>query len=208
MYRKDKKHEYYTIKARKEGYPARSVYKLKDIDEKFHFFKKEDVVLDLGASPGSWILYISEKIGDKGRVFGVDIQDIKINLPQNAVFVKKSILEIENDGFLNKKYNSVVADLSPNTTGIKSIDAGVSLELSEKAFEIAKKVLAKNGSFVCKIFQGEGMDDFLKEISSHFKIFKRYKPKAVIKNSKEFYIVAKGFLGQEQKREKRDKEEK
>lgn len=196
MYRKDRQEEYYTVKAKKEGYPARSVYKLKEINEKFKIFKKGDAVLDLGAAPGSWLLYISQKIGPDGKAVGVDIQDIADVEPQNKniIFIKKSILELKDSDLPVQKFNSVVADLSPNTSGIKSVDAGRSLELSEKAFEIAKNHLLKNGIFVCKIFQGEGMDDFLKEAAASFKILKRVKPKAVIKRSKEFYIVGLKFL--------------
>ncbi len=196
MYRKDKKEEYYTLRARREGYPARSVYKLKDIDEKFRIIRNGDKVLDLGSAPGSWLIYISQKVGENGKVVGVDIQDLASSV-KNTIFIKKSIFDFQESDLLAvgcyEKFNSVLADLSPNTTGIKSMDAGRSLEMSEKAFQIARNVLAKNGSFVCKIFQGEGMDGFLREVALRFKVFKRVRPKAVVKRSKEFYIVAKGF---------------
>ena len=95
MYRKDNKTEHYTIKANKEGYPARSVYKLKDIDEKYRFLKKGDRVLDLGAAPGSWMKYIAAKIGERGLVQGVDIQDIEIELKPNMRFLKKDMRELD-----------------------------------------------------------------------------------------------------------------
>lgn len=195
MYRKDKKEEFFTEKAQKEGYPARSVYKLKQIDRDFGIINKGDTVLDLGSAPGSWLMYLSEKVEEKGLVIGVDIEEIDIVPKENILFLQKSI---EDEGFLNavkdRKFNSVVADLSPKTTGIKLIDCGISLELAERAFYIASKTLKPGGNFVCKLFEGGEIDDFIKKLEKHFKIIKRFRPRAVIKQSKEFYIVAMGWL--------------
>ena len=192
MYRKDKKNEFYTTLAKKEGYPARSVYKLKEIDEKYKIFKKGDRVLDLGSAPGSWLLYVSEKVGDRGKVIGIDIEETKILPKSNIVFIKKSIWELKESEFKNK-FNAVVSDLSPKTSGIKFLDTGKSLELAEKSFEIAKLFLLAGGTFVCKIFEDESSGEFFKKIKSSFGFAKRFKPKAVIKKSKEFYIIGRGF---------------
>jgi len=197
MYRKDKIDEFFTRKAKEEGYPARSVYKIKEIDEKHHLFKKGDNVLDLGCAPGSWLLFVANKIGSRGKVVGIDIKDIKITLKENIIFIKKDIMDFERSGAkeLNQKYQAVISDLAPSTSGIEFVDAGKSLELSEKAFDIAKMVLVFGGNFVCKIFEGELTNDFFKEVEKSFKFTKRFRPKAVIKRSKEFYIVGKGFKG-------------
>ncbi|MBU2540034.1 RlmE family RNA methyltransferase [Patescibacteria group bacterium] len=198
MYRKDKKREFYTRKAKKEGYPARSVYKLKEINDKLRVIRKNDVVLDLGCAPGSWIIYISDTVGPKGRVLGIDIEDIKIPPRNNISFIKKDILEITEDDLKawQGKCDALVADLAPKTTGVIWSDVGKSLELSEKAFEIAKIVLRRGGSFISKIFEGECVDEFVKEVEKHFEVLKRVRPMAVIKHSKEFYIVAKKFTRQ------------
>jgi len=194
MYRKDRKNEFYTERAKKEGYPARAVYKLKEIDEKYKIIKKGDRVLDLGCAPGSWLLYISQKIGEKGRVLGIDIEEIKIPVKENMVFLKEDIMNLDLSlKELKDKYNVVVSDLAPKTSGIKSLDSRKSLELSEKAFELARKVLSKGGNFICKIFEGEFSDDFFKKVAKDFKSSKRFRPKSVIKGSKEFYIIAEGF---------------
>lgn len=194
MYRENKKEEFYTKKAKEEGYPARSVYKLLEIDKEFGIIKREDSVLDLGSAPGSWLLYISEAVGKKGRVFGVDIGEIKISKKENIIFINKNIEDEDIiEFFEDVKFDSVIADLSPKTTGIKSVDSGRSLELTKRAFFIAKGLLKKRGNFVCKIFEGGEADIFLKKISVNFRLFKRYRPKAVSRGSKEFYIVAKGF---------------
>lgn len=194
MYRKDRKEEFYTKKAKEQGYPARSVFKLKEIDEQFCIINRGDRILDLGSAPGSWLLYIGEKVGEKGFVLGFDTAEINIPARKNIVFIRKSIEDEDIIDFIGEdKFDSVVADLSPKTTGIKSVDADMSLDLTKRAFSIAKRVLRRKGNFVCKIFDGGDADAYLKEISKEFRLFKRYRPKAVFKKSKEFYIVAKGF---------------
>ena len=195
MYRKGLKREFYTRKAREEGYPARSVYKLKEIDEKFHIFKMGDHVLDLGCAPGSWLLYVAQKVGENGKVVGIDREDIKIKKEDNIVFIKRDIFYFKNseiDAFL-KKYQVVISDLAPSTSGIKIIDSERSLELSEKALEIAKKVLLPRGNFVCKIFEGRESEKFFKKVEENFGFTKIFRPKAVFKGSKEIFIVAKNF---------------
>ena len=192
MYRKDRQNEFYTTLAKKEGFPARSVYKLKEIDEKYKIIKEGNRVLDLGCAPGSWLLYVSQKVGNKGRVIGVDIEEIKIPKKANIVFIKRSIFDLKESDFKDK-FEVVVSDLSPKTSGIKFLDAGKSLELAEKSFEIAKSVLLPGGNFVCKIFESESSDAFFKKVKNCFDFAKRFKPKAVIKKSKEFYIIGRGF---------------
>ena len=210
MYRKDRQNEFYTTLAKKDGYPARSVYKLREIDEKYKIIKKGDRVLDLGCAPGSWLLYISQKVGNKGKVVGVDIEEIKIPPKANIVFIKRSVLDLKVPILPSKiehprwqiaigksdfkdKFEAVVSDLSPKTSGIKFLDAGKSLELAEKSFEIAKSVLLPDGNFVCKIFESEASDDFFKKVEICFDFAKRFRPKAVIRESKEFYIIGRGF---------------
>ena len=192
MYRKDRQNEFYTRLAKKDGYPARSVYKLKEIDEKYKIIKKGSRVLDLGCAPGSWLLYISQKIESRGRVIGVDIEEIKIPQKSNITFIKKSIFDLKESDFKDK-FGTIVSDLSPKTSGIKFLDSGKSFELAEKSFEIAKLFLLPGGNFVCKIFENESSDEFFKKVESFFDFSKRFRPKAVIRRSKEFYIIGKGF---------------
>lgn len=192
MYRKDKKEEFYTELAKKEGYPARSVYKLKEIDEKHKLFDKGDKVLDLGCAPGSWLLYVANKIGKQGLVIGIDIDEIKIPKKENIIFLRKSVFDIA-PGDWDYKFDSVISDMAPKTTGVDFVDAGKSLELVEQAFEVAEMFLKPGGSFVCKIFDSQESTDFFKELKNHFDFVKRLKPRAVSKKSKEFYIIAKNF---------------
>ena len=193
MYRKDNKTEHYTVKANREGYPARSVYKLKDIDEKYRFLKKGDRILDLGAAPGSWMKYIAAKVGEKGLVVGIDIQNIEIPLLPNMRFLKKDMRELDAAYWKRGEYDAVVSDAAPFTSGVPSLDAGRSFELASKAFEIACSVLKRKGSFLTKIFDGEYTGDFHREIQKNFSSVKRYRPKATTKQSRELYIIARDF---------------
>ena len=193
MYRKDKKSEFFTVRAKEEGYPARSVYKLQEIDKKYNLIKRGDRVLDLGCAPGSWLLYLSKKVGDKGGAVGIDIEDIKIPLKDNIVFVKKDVMALEDKYFEGQHYDAVVSDFAPSTSGMMDTDAERSLELCQRAFEIVTMVLDSGKNFLCKIFEGESTNDFFKKISSSFRFAKRFRPKAVRKGSREIYIVAKDF---------------
>ena len=230
MYRKSKKEEFYTRRAKEEGYPARSVYKLKEIDEKYKIFKQGDRVLDLGCAPGSWMLYIAQKIGKKGEVVGVDTDDLKIVKEENMIFIQKDVaaflkrikvlrakragsslrakrgikvlrakragsyLKVEKLTGPQKQFDVIVSDLAPKTTGIKSADAINSIVLADKALAIAKLTLKHGGDFVCKIFEGELSDRFFQEVKKNFKFAKRFRPKAVSKDSREIYIIGMGFI--------------
>jgi len=202
MKREFSQNDFFTQKAKQENYPARSVYKLKEIDSKFKIFKKGDLVLDLGASPGSWLLYIGEQILPNGKVIGVDILNLNTKLPQNASFIKADVLAEDFVSFQMqesfstlrvREFNVVVSDMAPNTTGLLQTDVANCLELTKKALEIAIKILIENGNFVCKIFEGPGVDQFVKETKKYFKMVKKYRPQAVRKGSKELYLTAKGF---------------
>ncbi len=236
------KNDFYTQKAKNEGYPARSVYKLQEIDRKFNVFKESDSALDLGAAPGSWLLYISKKVGLKGRVIGVDIEDLKVNLPANSVFIKKNVFDddffdilircchpeassdepkdltrsvalSETKGLVESTkeilrldasgrrlapsiFNVVVSDLAPRTSGLHEKDVADCLDLAQRAFEIACQALEVGGDFVCKIFEGTDVDEFVREVEKNFKIVKRYRPQAVRRGSREFYLIAKNYEGE------------
>lgn len=193
MYRQDLKEEYYTLKAKQDKYPARSVYKLQQIDEKFNLIKKNDKILDLGCAPGSWLLYVSQKTGDKGTVTGIDLQDLKIEIPPNATFLKLDVLNYRNS--ITIKFDVVISDMAANTSGDHSVDVEKSIELCETALKIAKTNLEKGGNFLCKIFEGEGIQEFFKKVEKSFNFAKRYKPLASRSESREIYIIGIKFNG-------------
>ena len=178
----------FTLKAFDEGYRARSVYKLLFINKKYHLIKKNNTVLDLGAFPGSW-MQVCLDIGAK--VIGIDEKQI-ISMTGGRfilgdVYEKKTLEKIYSHG----KYDVVLSDLAPKTTGINN--QILSLDLSVQAFEIAKKVLSRNGNFLCKVFQGPGFNEFLQDLRKNFSFVKSVKPEASKKKSNEMYILCMGY---------------
>lgn len=177
-------------KAKKEGYRARSVYKLQELDEKFKLVSLNQDVLDLGAAPGSWMQYISDKIGDNGSIIGIDLQIIQpISKKTKSYIADISNLEAVKNIFRDKKFDLIVSDLASNTTGIKEVDASRSVELNRAVFEIAKLSLKKGCKLVMKVFQGEEMNIFLKDLKNYFKKVSVFKSVASRDRSREVYIV-------------------
>ncbi len=194
-----KSQDHYFKKAKKEGYPARSVYKLKEIDERFHIFKPGDLVLDLGCFPGSWLLYAQKVIQPNGKVVGVDLKPITVST--KAIFLQKDIFKLKVEKIQNllkknnlpDKFNVIISDLAPATSGIKDVDSERSLELIKKAFSFIPPLLKKEGSFVCKAFESNDVHFLAKKVSSLFKFFKMFRPKATRKRSKEVFVVLSGW---------------
>ena len=198
-----KKHQrwsdHYSERAKKERYPARSVFKLKEAQKKFSLIKKGDRVLDLGCSPGSWLLYAAELTGKRGKVVGIDLKAVGITLPPQAETLRADILTIDRAWFdeqkLGDRFNVVLSDMAPATTGSKGLDAARSFQLCQTAMNIAEMVLKPGGSFLCKIFQGEEFKEFSDIIRNRFKRHKIFKPRSSRKESKEIFIVGMGFKG-------------
>ncbi|MDY0132018.1 MAG: RlmE family RNA methyltransferase [Desulforegulaceae bacterium] len=186
--------DFYTQLAKKENYPARSVYKLKEINEKFKFFKKGQNILDLGCAPGSWLKFAAEKTGKSGSVLGVDLKEIEILLPENVKFFQGDIFEKETIDFLSSfgPYNVLMSDMAPDTTGVKFADSVKSAALCESALYLCQSLLEQGGVFITKIFQGPDFDNFARQVLQEFDKRKIFKPKACRKNSKEVYIVGMG----------------
>jgi len=195
MRRKTSKHkgweDHYSTKAKKENFPARSVYKLKEMQQKYNLIKKGDRVLDLGCSPGSWLIYAAELTGKKGQVIGVDLKPLSIKIPSNARIYTADILSIDDEFYelIGKDFNVILSDMAPATTGNKSVDAARSFNLCEAALYVAQKNLMYGGSFVCKIFQGEDFNKFSDLVKAGFNKCKIFKPKSSRKASKEIYII-------------------
>ncbi|MBF0224506.1 MAG: RlmE family RNA methyltransferase [Desulfobacterales bacterium] len=183
--------DYYSIKAKKEKFPARSVYKLKEIQEKYGLIKPGHKVLDLGCTPGSWLLYASEIAGKNGRLFGIDIVPIKHPMPSNVMVYEQNILSVDNEVFdeIGRDFDVVLSDMAPSTTGNKFTDSVRSFELSMAALNIAISVLKNDGHFVCKIFQGEDFQKFISYVKQTFRKYKIFKPKACRKESNEIYLI-------------------
>jgi 23S rRNA (uridine2552-2'-O)-methyltransferase len=198
MKRPAKKHsqwqDHYTKRAKKERFPARSVYKLQEIQKKYNIIKKGYNVLDLGCAPGSWLLYSADLTGNTGRVIGIDIVPVTINIPHHVRVHTKDILLMDDDFFksLGTDFNVVMSDMAPSTTGNKFVDSIRSFDLCRMALSIAQITLTRGGSFICKIFQGEDFKTFVDSVRSVFKNHKIFKPKSSRKASKEIYVIGFG----------------
>jgi len=188
--------DYYSKKAKAHGFPARSVFKLQELDNRFKIFSKAMRVLDLGASPGSWIKYASEKVGDSGFVLGIDRNPLKLPLNFNENFIQADIFNL-NPLDLKTKFGSfdlILSDLSPDLMGQKSTDALRAISLAERAFKFAEILLKPGGNFLVKVFEGPGYEDFYKFLKGSFASVNSSKPKSSRPNSREMYIYCKGFL--------------
>lgn len=197
MAKRDTWEDHYTRRARSEKWPARSVYKLEEIDKKYKLIRHGHRVLDLGCSPGSWSQYCLKKIGPQGHVVGVDLEGPAPLSAPNFRFIEGDILELVPK-WLAKEIGPrdlVISDMAPQTTGIKVADASRSLELGNRALEIALIVLKKEGHLLCKVFQGEDQKTFKKEFGHCFDQMRLIRPSAVRKKSKEIYLLGSGFKG-------------
>jgi 23S rRNA (uridine2552-2'-O)-methyltransferase len=188
--------DHYFRKAKEENFAARSVFKLEEIDKKLRLFKPGQVVLDLGASPGSWSQYSSQKIGEKGRVLGVDLSPVNVKL-KNAVFIQADLRDLNLEDIFKEHgfvppFDLVLSDMAPKTTGIRMTDQARSMELCELALDVARRFLKKDGHFVCKLFHSDDFSKLRDEIKKSFTKFEAVKPDSTRKISKEIFLVGIG----------------
>ncbi len=189
--------DYYFHKAKKELYPARSIYKLKELDRKFVLFHKGMNVLDLGSAPGSWTMYAAQRVGLQGRILSCDIQKIHIDMPINVTLYVEDIFH-RSSNFEEKlkecaPFDIIMSDMAPKTTGTAFIDQARSLDLSMEALALSKDLLLKGGSFVVKIFMGPDVADFVCEMKKVFTKVSFFKPKSSRPESKEVFYLGKYF---------------
>jgi 23S rRNA (uridine2552-2'-O)-methyltransferase len=189
--------DHYTRQAQKEHFPARSVYKLKEIQQKYRLIKRGDRVLDLGCAPGSWLLYAAEIAGPDGLVVGIDLKPVTVQLPANARFYAGDIETVtaafEQAGEVGR-FDVVLSDMAPATIGHKATDAVRSLHLCEAALDIVHTRLVPGGNFATKIFQGPDFKTYSDKVKAGFRQVKIYKPQSSRKASKEIYIIGTGKL--------------
>ncbi len=189
--------DHYTRRAKQEDYPARSVYKLQEIQAKFKILRKDASVLDLGCAPGSWLKYAAQLVGPKGKVIGIDRSPVTIALPPHVRALVGDVTDASVMDAVEGRFDVVMSDMAPSTTGQKSVDAARSLELCRIALSIARDRLLPGGSFVCKIFQGEDVECFVGEVKALFLRHAIFKPTSCRKASKEIYIIGIGKKSQQ-----------
>ena len=195
--------DYYFLKAKKENYPARSVYKLQEMNKRFRLFKAGMKVLDLGAAPGSWSLYAAEKVGENGLVLACDLQSTETVFPPNVRFLQENVFERspEFEALLEElgPFDMVISDMAPRTTGTKFTDQARSLELCLESVQVAEKYLKIGGNFITKIFMGPDFQDLVKAMRPIFSSVKTFKPQSSRAESKEIFEVGLGFTGNNNK---------
>ena len=186
----------YVQRARREGWRSRAVFKLEQIVTKERLLRPGMVCVDLGSAPGGWSQYVTQKLDGKARIVAVDIlpmdslpdvEFIQGDFRENDVY--EQLLERVGEGGADL----VMSDMAPNITGTKAVDQPRSMYLVELALDIARRVLKPGGSFVCKVFQGEGFDEFVKDARNSFERVRVIKPEASRAGSREVYLVARNF---------------
>ena len=187
----------FRVKAKTEGYPARSVYKLKEIQEKYKLIRPGQRIVDFGCHPGSWLRFCSQTVGPEGLVLGVDLKNPTIPPASNISFLKADLMAVPVEQFKDWAGDAdlVLSDLSPKTSGIKWLDHQRSLDLNQRALELGFLILKKGGATVLKIFEGEGSKDFIKKMKERFEQVQIHKPKSSRQESPEIYLVGQRFKG-------------
>ena len=189
------RHDKFFKRARSEGFAARSVYKLEEIDRRVRLLRAGDRVLDLGCRPGSWLQYARQAVGPHGLVVGIDRDPLPQPIPGTR-FLRGDIYETTDEELLGeaKAFDVVLSDMAPDTTGIRSADQARSAGLFEEALRRAERLLAPAGAFVGKIFQGPDVDPIRKRMQKRFGDVKLLKPEGSRQESIEVYLVGKGFI--------------
>jgi 23S rRNA (uridine2552-2'-O)-methyltransferase len=186
----------YVQMARRDGWRSRAVYKLEQIDQKERFLRPDMVCVDVGSAPGSWSQYVTKKLKGRARIVAVDILPMD-SLPDvefiQGDFQDDAVFEEMLQAIGDDKVDLVMSDIAPNITGTRVVDQPRSMYLVELALDLARRVLKPGGSFVCKVFQGEGIDEFVIDTRKSFKRVKVMKPKASRAGSREVYLVARNY---------------
>lgn len=195
--------DHYFKKAKKQGFPARSVYKLEEAQKKFKLLGKGGKVLDLGCHPGSWSLYAAEVVGPQGIVVGIDLQAgkplhqtkvAKITTLQGDVMSDHFFVEV---GRICEKFDAVLSDMAPSTSGNRFVDEQRSLALGRRVLEIAARFLIPGGVVYCKIFEGEDFKEFVDQMRPLFEKVKIFKPDSSRSESREVFLAGIGFRRQD-----------
>jgi 23S rRNA (uridine2552-2'-O)-methyltransferase len=187
--------DHFGDRAKREGYPARSVYKLQEIDRRTQLFRRGQRVLDLGAAPGSWTLYAAERVGREGKVVGLDLNEARIRLPEHVTFRALDVFALDAQSeFGAAAFDVVLSDMAPHTSGQRHRDQYGSYELYSQALRIARQVLVAGGTFVGKIFQGPELETARAETRQGFSSVRIVKPEASRSESFEIFLVGTGAI--------------
>lgn len=179
--------------ARKQGYPARSVFKLEEIDRRVQLLRAGARVLDLGAAPGSWSMYASKRVGPSGKVLAIDLKPIDMPLGANVTVVQGDALGVESQQLATwAPYDVVLSDMAPSTTGFSHVDEIRSAELFMRAVEISVRMACEGGAFVGKLFMGSCFEEARNHLRQSYQKTRIIRPQATRKNSVETFLIGLG----------------
>lgn len=197
------RHDVYYRRAKEEGWLARSVYKLQELDEDFKLIRPGNNVLDLGAAPGSWLQYAEGRVREKGgRLVAIDLLPVRLSFGPHVKVIEGDVfkadvrdllppgLELSDDDPVPRPFDVVISDMAPNTTGVRAVDQARSMALAERALEVACRVLRPGGRFCVKVFEGGDFPEYLEALKKAFTTVKVRRPKGVRAGSIETYVVA------------------
>ncbi len=191
--------DFYFKKAKKEGYPARSVYKLEEAQQRFKLLKKGDKVLDLGCQPGSWSIYAAKTVGPQGLVVGVDLKTGPIHTKGKSAPFHFFCGDITSEAMVDKVkeissiFNVLISDMAPRTTGNKWADQQQSLELARRVLQLTCAMVESGGNMYVKVFEGEDFKEYVDTVRKHFKKTKIVKPKSSRPESREVFVLGMGL---------------
>ena len=186
----------YVQRSKREGYRSRAAYKLLELQQKDRILKPGQVVVDLGAAPGGWLQVAEQTVGPDGHVIGIDLLPIDplagVELIRDD-FREEAALQALDKALGGRGVDLVLSDMAPNVSGVAAVDQPRAMHLCELALDFCDRRLLSGGGFVCKVFQGEGFDDWLREAKRRFKRTAVRKPKASRPDSREVYLVAGNY---------------
>ncbi len=195
---KEHRDDPYVQRAQREGYRSRACYKLLELQEKDRLIRPGMTVVDLGSAPGGWSQVAAELVGDRGRVIASDILSMDNLAGVEFIlgdFTEETVFEAILAAIGDKSVDLVVSDMAPNLSGMNAVDQPRSMYLVELALDLASRVLAPGGSFMAKVFQGEGFDELIRDARAVFGKVLTRKPQASRPRSREVYLVASDFKG-------------
>lgn len=184
------KKDFYHRKAKKEGFLARSAYKLQELQKKFHLIKNGSKVLDLGCAPGAWTQVALPLVGS-GCVIGVDLEAVTLE-HEKFRFLHRDAFTLQPEDLPEAPFDLVLSDMAPKTSGVKVRDQALSAELCLHALEVSKRLLRPGGALVVKLFEGEDAQNVKNEIQKNFSSLKLFRPQSTRQASFEVYLVAIG----------------
>ncbi|MGB0468645.1 MAG: 23S rRNA (uridine(2552)-2'-O)-methyltransferase RlmE [Pontibacterium sp.] len=190
--------DHYVKLSKEQGYRSRASFKLIELNQKDKLFKRGMTVVDLGAAPGGWSQVAAELVGDTGRMVASDL------LPMDSIagvefvqgdFTEEEVLERILKALGDEPADLVISDMAPNMSGMSGVDQPAAMYLVELALDMARQVLKPGGTFLAKVFQGEGCDEYIKDMRQSFDKVITRKPEASRPRSREVYLLGKGFKG-------------